>query len=106
MTGSLVVQVGGEPARGFVHGPALATRVVLELVAADAADAEVVRLGAPEVEAGDRRRRQHRERLGEADPGARLGLEQREQRRLLGVFRAGRVAGGRSDALIPVSYTH
>src|SRR5690606_36114345 len=30
----------------------------------------------------------------------RLGIEQLEQRRLLGVVRAGRVAGGRADALV------
>ena len=46
------------------------------------------------------RAREHRVRLGQADPGARLRLEQLEQRALLGVVGAGRVAGRRADALV------
>ena len=74
--------------------------VVLELVAPDPPEAEVGRLRMPEVVAADRGARQHRERLGQADAGPRLGVEQLEERPLLGVVRAGRVAGRRPDALV------
>src|ERR1700736_3823118 len=61
----LVVQDRGEPAFGLGQRPALAAGVVGRLVALDLADAEVVRVGMGEVEAGDRRRRSHGEAFGE-----------------------------------------
>src|SRR5262249_58849854 len=60
---------------------------------------EVSGRGVCEVEPADARRGQHREVLGEAHSG-RGGIEQREQRGLLAVVGAGRVAERRSDAAI------
>ena len=95
-----VRQIGGEPAldRRQVH--ALATVVVLDLVAADLAEREVARLRVREVEAAHRRRGMHREALGEPDPDALLAPEQVEEQALLGVVGARGVAGGRSDPAV------
>src|SRR4029077_15042522 len=82
---------------------ALAVRVVVELVAPDPSEAEIRRLRVPEVVAADRRARPHRERLGQADPGPRCGVQELEERPLLGVVRAGRIAGRRPDALVALS---
>ena len=98
--GLLVDQVRGEPALRLGERHALPGRVVGQLVATDPADPEVVAVRVPQVVAGDRGARPHRERLGQPDAGPRLRLEQVEQRRLLGVVRAGRIAGRRADALV------
>src|SRR5258705_1791179 len=97
---ALVVQVGGEPALHRRDVYALAPVVFLDLVELDLADAEVLGLRVPEIPAADGRRWQHREALGQGD--ARVGFrpEQVEQRALLGVVGAGRVARRWPDALI------
>src|SRR3546814_11115600 len=71
------------------------------LVAADPADAEIARIGMPEIVARHRGRRQHGEALGQDDPRLRAGVQKLEQRRLLGVVGTGGIARRRSDALIP-----
>jgi hypothetical protein len=84
------------------HGDAhpLAPGVVGELVLADPAEPEVAGLGMPEVEARHRRRREHRADLREADASPRLGIEEREDRPLLGVVRTGWIAWRRPDPLV------
>jgi hypothetical protein len=63
----LVAEEVAEPALGRGQGPAFALGVVLDLVAVDAADAEVGRLGMGEVVAADRGGRLHGEALGQVD---------------------------------------
>src|SRR6478735_11035550 len=94
----VVAEVRREPALGLGNGPALARGVVGDLVGADAADDEVLRLRVGEVPARDGGARPHRHALGELDAGGRLYVEQLPQRALLGVLRARRVARGRPDA--------
>ncbi|KAG1249785.1 hypothetical protein G6F68_013143 [Rhizopus microsporus] len=53
-----------------------------------------------EVVAGNGRRRQHREALGQFHAGVRFGLQQVEQPALLAVLGAGRIAGRRTDAAV------
>ena len=53
-----------------------------------------------EVEAADARRGVHREALGELDAGGALGVEQLEERALLGVVGLGGVAGRGADAAV------
>ena len=77
------------------------SRVVGDLVAADPPDREVARLRVAEVEAAHARARRRRARLGETDPRP-LGVEQREQRLLLGVVGARRIAERRADAAEPL----
>src|SRR6185369_7744027 len=79
---SLVVEDRAQPALGGLQVPALAARVVGDLVLLDPADAEVVALGVGEVEAGDRRGRVHGEALGEVQPGRGLSVQQLEERGL------------------------
>ncbi len=78
----------------------LPSRIVLDLVATDLADAEVLRFGSPEVAAAHRRGRQHREALRQRDPRVRLGTQQIEQHPFLGVVGTGRIPGRRPDALV------
>ena len=56
----------------------LAAGIVFNLVARDAVDGEVARLGVREIQAGDARRRVHRVTFGKADAGCSLGIEQFE----------------------------
>ena len=58
--------------------PALAPRIVLDLVALDLADAEIVALGMREVEPRHGRTRPHGKALRQLDAGLRLGVEQRK----------------------------
>ena len=53
-----------------------------------------------EVQAADAGRRVHREAFGELDAGRSLGIEQLEERALLGVIGLGRIAGRRADAAV------
>src|SRR5690606_27366219 len=71
-----VVQIRRQPALGLRNRPAFAARVVLDLVAADAAEHEVAAVGMAEVVAAHGRRRQHG---------------------LVGVLGAGGVAGGGAE---------
>src|SRR5215207_8879955 len=96
----LVHQVRSQPPFRVLERYALAGGVVGELVSTDAPHPEVAARGVPEVVAGHGRPGPHRVRLGEADAGPRLRFEQIEQRRLLGVVRAGRIARRGSDALV------
>ena len=64
---------------------------------AEPPDDEVLRLRVREVPAADRRARPHGHRLGERDPDPALHVEQRPERLLLGVVRAGGVAGRGPD---------
>ena len=89
-----------QPAARLLERPALALRVVLELVGADLADAEVARIGVRDQDARDRGAGAHREAVGQRDPGARGGVEQLEQRALLGVVGLAAVAGRRADAAV------
>src|SRR6185369_14310379 len=97
---ALVVEVGGQPALHRGHVQPLSPRVVLDLVALDLADAEVLRLRPPEVVPADRRAGQHRVALGQRDPGIGLGAEQIEHGLLLGVVGARRISWRRTDALV------
>src|SRR5262245_60725808 len=96
----VVVEHRREPFLRFGDGPALARGIVLDLVALDLADAEIVAVGMAEIEPADRRARPHGEALGEPDPDAALGVEQREQRRLLAVVGLRRITWRRADAAI------
>src|SRR5947209_11842254 len=94
----VVAEVGGQPALGFLQCPALALRVVGDLVLGHPSDHEVLRLRVREVPAADRGTGPHRHRLGQLDAGPRVDIHHLPERRLLGVLRAGRVAGGRADS--------
>src|ERR1019366_2097641 len=89
-----------EPASGLVHRPALARGVVLELVEADASDAEVAGARVRQEDSRDRRAGMHREAVGQLDSGAGRRVEQLEQGALLGVVRLATVAGRGSDPAI------
>src|SRR5690349_24993944 len=88
-----------EPAGGLGGALALAARVVRELVVADPADREVLRLRVRQVDAADGGCRGHREALGQRQPGTRR-VEQLEELRLLAVVRARRIAEGRADSAV------
>ena len=95
----LVAQVGRQPALDLGDGHALAAGVVLDLVAADAAEVEVARLRVGEVDAA------HAgggimAKLSVSVMPAALGVEQVEQLALLGVVGAGGVAEGGADAAV------
>ena len=98
--GSSSTRFGASQRAASSSGDALPRCVVGQLVATDPADPEVVAGGVPQVVAGDRGARPHRERLGQPDARPRLRLEQVEERPLLGVVGAGRVARGGPDALV------
>ena len=93
-----VVQHRRQPALGFRDAPALARGVVLDLVALDLADAEIEAFGMAEIKPRYRRARPHRIAFGQLHAGGVLGIEQREQRRLLGVIGLRGIAGRGADA--------
>src|SRR4051794_27543733 len=70
----LVGDIRRQPTRHDVDVGALAARVVLELIAADAAEAEVRRFWAPEIPAAHRRSGEHREGLGQRNARAPFGV--------------------------------
>ena len=84
----LAVEHGGEPSSGFFDRDAFASGIVLELVLADAANAEVSALGVGEVEAADRSRGHHGERFCQRDADAVSCLEQFEDGAPFGVIGA------------------
>src|SRR5713101_6944095 len=96
----VVVEHRGEPPFRFGHRPALALGVILDLVALDLADAEIVALGVAEIEPAHRRARPHREAFRELDPDPPLAVEQREQGGLLAVIGLRRITRRRTDAAI------
>src|SRR5262249_46673585 len=65
----IVVQHRRQPSLRLLRRPALAPRVVLDLVALDLADTEIVALRVAEVEAAYRGAGPHGEALGELDAG-------------------------------------
>src|SRR3954452_22134823 len=75
----VVAEVRRQPALRLGQGPALALGVVLDLVASQPADDEVLRLRVAEVPPGHRGSRPHRPALGELDPGVRLHVEELPQ---------------------------
>src|SRR5690606_11880912 len=89
-----------EPPLHLLDAEPLAARVVLDLVAIDPADAEVLGGGVGEVQAADAGAWPHGERLGDADAGALLDLEQAPEGGFFGVVGAGGVAGGGADAAV------
>ena len=93
----LVPEVRSEPPLRLLGRLAPALRVVLDLVAPDAPDREVPRLRVRQVQAADRCRRRHRERLRQRDAGS-IGAEQVEQPPLLAVIGARRVAERRPES--------
>src|SRR5690348_11528232 len=96
---TMLVEVGQEPAFRLFDRNTAAHRIILQLVAADPGDAEILAVAMPEVESADRRSWQHREILGQRDL-AGIFPEHIEQDRLQAVVGAGGIAGGRPDALI------
>src|SRR5579885_596271 len=94
----IVGKIRCEPLFALPDRPALALGVVLDLIAVDAADAEIGAFGMREINARDRRARPHRVALGDRNPDLRLGAEERKQRDLLGVLGLLRVAGRRPNA--------
>src|SRR5665213_158754 len=95
----VVVEDRRQPALAFRHTPALALGVILDLVALDLTDAEIMTLRVAEIEPGDCRARPHGEALGQLDADA-LAVEQFEQRALFSVIRLGGIAGRGTDAAI------
>ena len=67
----VVVEHRREPPLGFLGAPALAPGVVLDLIALDLADAEIVALRVAEIEAAHRGAGPHGEALGERHAGRR-----------------------------------
>src|SRR5690606_20014861 len=94
----VVVQVRGQQPLGLLQADTLAPRVVGDLFLRQPPDHEVLAARMAEVPARHRRRRIHREMIGEGDAGVRGRVEQAEQGLLLAVLGAGRVARGRADA--------
>src|SRR5262249_3591143 len=80
--------------------PRLAPCIVLDLVAVDLADPEIVALRMAEIETADRSAGPHGEALGQPHADARLGVEQAEQGRLLGVIGLCRIPGRRTNAAV------
>src|SRR5947209_409719 len=96
----IVIEDRREPSLRLGDGPALAARIVLDLVALNLADAEIMAVGMAEIEPADGRAGPHGKALGQLDADAALGLEQVEHRRLLAVVGLGRIAGRRADSAI------
>src|ERR1700674_5153090 len=87
-----------EPALGLLWAPVFAARVVEHLVAPDLAHAGIAAFPMCEIEARDGGRGPHGVALGQLQPGRLLGIQQREQRALLGMVGLGGITRGRPDA--------
>src|SRR6516164_1503649 len=74
----VIVEHRREPLLRLGHAPALARGVVLDLIALDLADAEIMALGMAEIEPADRGSRPHGKAFGELNIGAPMRIEQRE----------------------------
>src|SRR4029079_12745037 len=70
------------------------------LIGEETTHREVPRIGVREVQTGDRRGGRHREAFGQRDAVVRRVVEQREQRALRRVIRAGGVAERRANAAV------
>src|SRR5206468_9524779 len=97
--GDDLVEVRPEPPLRLLERHAAPRRIILELVAPDPRDAEILAVAMPEIEAGHSGGRKHREILGQRD-FARVPTEHLEQQRLEAVVRAGGVARRGADALV------
>ena len=75
-------------------------RIIFQLVAADAGHTKIFGLCMTEIEAADRRRRQHRKAFRQRRTGCMMGVQHLEQDRFQTMFRAGGIAGRRADAAI------
>src|SRR5262249_41715133 len=96
----VIVEHRREPLLRLGHAPTLARGVVLDLIALDLADAEIMALGMAEVEPADRSARPHGEALGELEADTPLAIEQRKQARLLTVVGLRGITGRRADAAV------
>src|SRR3984893_11900347 len=96
----IVVEHWREPLLAHLRAPAFAPRVVLDLVALDLADAEIMALRVAEIEAAHRGAGPHGEALGEPYADARFAVEQTKQGRLLAMVGLRRIAGRRADTAI------
>src|SRR5262249_32621606 len=94
----IVVEDRRQPLLGFGDAPALAPRIVLDLVPLDLAAPEIVAVGVAEIEPAHRGARPHREALGEPDADAALPVKKVEQRGLLAVVGLRRIARRRAYA--------
>src|SRR4249920_441438 len=74
----IIVEHRREPLLRLGHAPAIARGVVLDLIALDVADGEIVALGMAEVEPAHGGARPHGEALGELEADAPLTIEQRK----------------------------
>src|SRR5215204_3528532 len=88
----IVVEDRRQPSLRLLDRPALAPRVVLDLVALDLADTEIGAVGVTEIEPADRGARPHRKAFRQLHPDIVLAREQLEQRRLLGILGLRRIA--------------
>ncbi|MPL88384.1 hypothetical protein SDC9_34404 [bioreactor metagenome] len=95
-----VVQHRGKPALGFGERHALAPGVILGLIALDPGDAEVIGIGMGDIEPRDRGAGPHRHAVGQRHSSCRGGIEEAEDRHLLGVVGLGGIAGRGADAAI------
>src|SRR5207248_10063036 len=74
----IVVENRRQPSLAFGERLVLASRVILDLIALDLADAEIMTVRMTEIEAAHRGARPHREAFGQFDAGRVRGIEQRE----------------------------
>src|SRR5258705_8867937 len=84
-----VSKVRRQPPLRFRYRPSLPPSVVSDLIPSDLSNAEIDRLGAPEIPAAHRGGREHREALGDRHPGGAFGIEEAPDDPLLGVVGAG-----------------
>src|SRR5260370_36979740 len=98
--GGIVIEDRRQPSLGLGQRLVLAPCVILDLVALDLADAEIIAFRMAEIEAAHRGARPHREAFGELDADRALAAKQREQGLLLSVIGLCRIAGRRPNAAI------
>src|ERR1039457_4169900 len=98
-----VIQVGAQPLLGLRGRPALAPGVVLDLVPAQVADAEVLGSGMVYVPAAPAAGGRHRAALRQADAGRGLRPKQLEKDGLFRVVRTGGIPGRGPDAAVPLT---
>src|SRR5260221_6929276 len=99
-THRLVGEVRSQPALRALDRLSLALGVVRDLIFSDPSYREVPRLGIRKVQTADAGGRRHRGMFGQID-AERARVEQIEQRELLAVIRARRIAEGGPDAAVP-----
>jgi hypothetical protein len=95
-----IVQHRRQPPLGLSHRPALAPRIILDLIPLDLANPEIIALRMAEIESRYLRPRPHRKAFRQLHAGGVLGVEQAEQRRLFGVIGLRGIAGGGADPIV------